>query len=245
MICAECGEDFAPVIGKRGRPRVRCFTCWPAQIGLPNTYRRRDTSTVLCASPACSNTFLSNGIRIYCDDKCGYAARPKPTLDQQRTRYLKASPKNYSPRICAWCSQPFTSTIGDLRRRYCSTHCKRAFHWKAEGGSNYRRRARKFGVAYQAFDKRLVFERDGWKCQICNVSTPKHLSGTLKANAPQLDHIVALSNGGAHSLENTQCACRRCNMKKLDGPPVGQVGLFTALVNETIKTKRRRASPQT
>ena len=70
-----------------------------------------------------------------------------------------------------------------------------------------------------------VFERDKWKCQICGVKTPRKLRGTINDRAPELDHIMPLSRGGAHSYMNTQCLCRKCNAAKSDTPPV-QPSLF-------------------
>jgi 5-methylcytosine-specific restriction endonuclease McrA len=56
-----------------------------------------------------------------------------------------------------------------------------------------------------------VFERDGWRCHLCHRKTPQRLRGTHKSAAPELDHIVPISKGGAHSYANTACSCRRCN----------------------------------
>ncbi|WP_425516052.1 HNH endonuclease [Rhizobium leucaenae] len=70
-----------------------------------------------------------------------------------------------------------------------------------------------------------VFDRDKWKCQICGVKTPRKLRGTLDDKAPELDHIMPLALGGAHSYFNTQCACRKCNAHKSDTPPA-QPNLF-------------------
>ena len=61
------------------------------------------------------------------------------------------------------------------------------------------------------FDPLLVFARDKWTCQLCGVKTSKKLRGTYLPNAPELDHIVPLALGGAHTMTNTQCACRQCN----------------------------------
>ncbi|CAN7187248.1 HNH endonuclease [Acidovorax sp. LjRoot117] len=70
-----------------------------------------------------------------------------------------------------------------------------------------------------------VFDRDKWRCQLCNRKTPKAKRGSYDDDAPELDHIVPLSKGGAHSYLNTQCACRACNSKKSDRP-LGQMLLI-------------------
>lgn len=74
-------------------------------------------------------------------------------------------------------------------------------------------------------DPLRVFARDGWRCKLCGIKTPPALRGTYKANAPELDHIVPVSKGGAHTYLNTQCACRKCNGLKSDRP-LGQLLMF-------------------
>ncbi len=94
-------------------------------------------------------------------------------------------------------------------------------------------------MTVETFDPILALDRDGWRCQICGVKTPKKLRGTFKPNAPELDHIIPLAQGGAHSPANTQCACRACNLDKSDKAVIGQRGLFTDLVNESISARRK------
>jgi len=71
-----------------------------------------------------------------------------------------------------------------------------------------------------------IFDRDGWTCQICGVKTPKAMRGKNKSNSPELDHIVPLSKGGNHVINNLQCLCRSCNGLKSDKYVIGQMGLF-------------------
>lgn len=67
------------------------------------------------------------------------------------------------------------------------------------------------GAAIEQVDRRVVFQRDGYRCQLCGCET----SGRHPApQSPTLDHIVPLARGGDHSYANTQCACFRCNVRK-------------------------------
>ncbi|AKR55715.1 hypothetical protein XM25_07875 [Devosia sp. H5989] len=77
----------------------------------------------------------------------------------------------------------------------------------------------------EAVNPLLVFERDRWTCKLCGRKTPKRLRGTVKPDAPELDHIVPLALGGEHSYRNTQCACRQCNSAK-GATAMGQTLLF-------------------
>lgn len=59
-----------------------------------------------------------------------------------------------------------------------------------------------------------VFERDKWTCQMCGIFTPVVYRGTIEWTAPELDHIIPVSKGGSHTMDNLQCLCRRCNINK-------------------------------
>lgn len=66
----------------------------------------------------------------------------------------------------------------------------------------------------EAVNPLKVFERAGWRCYMCGCETPQHLRGTYEESAPELEHVIALSDGGDHTYENTACACRKCNIEK-------------------------------
>lgn len=78
------------------------------------------------------------------------------------------------------------------------------------------RKAKQRAVTVESVDPIKVFVRAGWRCYLCGCSTPRELRGTYEANAPELDHVMPLSRGGAHSYANTDCACRACNLEKSD-----------------------------
>lgn len=89
-----------------------------------------------------------------------------------------------------------------------------------------RRKAMQRGrvVGSERFDPLEILARDGWRCHMCGISTPKRLRGTYNDRAPELDHITPLALGGEHSRLNTACACRKCNGTKADRP-LGQLRL--------------------
>jgi 5-methylcytosine-specific restriction endonuclease McrA len=72
----------------------------------------------------------------------------------------------------------------------------------------------------------MVLDRDGWRCQMCGVKTPKRLRGTFDDRAPELDHRVPMAMGGGHVWDNVQCSCRRCNAAKNAMAVLGQTNLF-------------------
>lgn len=63
----------------------------------------------------------------------------------------------------------------------------------------------------ETIDSRKVFERDGYRCQLCGEATKGKWPAATSAT---LDHIIPLSKGGEHSYRNTQCACFGCNNRK-------------------------------
>jgi 5-methylcytosine-specific restriction endonuclease McrA len=83
-------------------------------------------------------------------------------------------------------------------------------------------------VEYQYINRTKVFERDGWRCQMCGKATPKYRKGTRYPNAPELDHRTPLALGGPHTYANTQCACRACNAAKGATASIGQLPLIEA-----------------
>jgi len=99
-------------------------------------------------------------------------------------------------------------------KRHCSRAARKKRKWVERAAS------------VEAVNPFKVFERDGWRCQCCRMSTPRERRGTYHPRAPELDHIVPLSKGGEHSYRNTQLLCRACNAKKSDRDEGQQMRLF-------------------
>lgn len=140
-------------------------------------------------------------------------------------------------RQCEHCGDEFVTN--DNRQKCCSDDCRvsyrrhKANEWRRQfrkvhgGDRKHRERAKRFGVEYAPINSRKVFERDGWKCQICGKQTPERHRGKRYPNAPELDHRVPMSKGGPHTYDNVQCACRNCNCAKNAKRSTGQLPLFT------------------
>lgn len=75
------------------------------------------------------------------------------------------------------------------------------------------RRARLRDAFVESVDPITVFERDNYTCQLCGIECPKD-SAVPQADAPTIDHIIALANGGEHSYRNVQLLCFICNAVK-------------------------------
>jgi hypothetical protein len=134
------------------------------------------------------------------------------------------------PRQETSCLECGVSITGTAKKRYCNPcRVKRSRiagvvrHGRTK---KHRHRARKYGVPYEPVSPVKIFERDGWRCQICGVRTPRSLRGTYKGRAPELDHRIPMAMGGAHTYSNTQCACRACNLRKGGREVSGQMQMF-------------------
>jgi 5-methylcytosine-specific restriction endonuclease McrA len=180
-------------------------------------------------SPACiicGSEFKAHGRKRTCSDECATANREAVYARRARAH----DRRDRSERKCGECSAVFAPEYGNKRRRFCSSACadrsSRRQSARRAGGKSDRKRARKAGVEYQPIDRAKLFVRDGWRCQVCGVKTPKRLRGKLTDRSPELDHRVPLAQGGGHTWQNVQLACRKCNGAKGGHRVAGQLPLF-------------------
>jgi 5-methylcytosine-specific restriction endonuclease McrA len=137
-------------------------------------------------------------------------------------RHINAYANLKEDKVCAYCGTVFHNEYPSAK--YCSDKCRRKAHDKRRikakpRAGSIRKRCRKYGVYYDpSVTSAKVFERDGYICQICGKPTdPSDTSwGIIGPNAPTVDHIVALKNGGTHTWGNVQCAHAICNSYKRD-----------------------------
>lgn len=223
--CIECGREVS-VKSKKGNPK-RCGEC-RKRLGYCDYYyehqkeisdsRKRKTKERLgsiekkCAM--CGKKFSPErtSAQKYCSNKCMRCAN-QDRLDQE----CKIEGCDRPVRARGMCSMHW-------RRWARATGREKNPEWDERRRRNYeRRRARKKsnGVV-DDFTNLEVFERDNWFCGICGLK----VDGTLAWPDPMsasLDHIVPLSRGGSHTLDNVQCAHLVCNTRKNDTVlPTGQ-----------------------
>ena len=67
--------------------------------------------------------------------------------------------------------------------------------------------------------RRIVWERDGGRCQgpYCRDAPP------LPLEAAHIDHRVALARGGTNELANLRVLCRRCHVLRADRHHQGMI----------------------
>jgi 5-methylcytosine-specific restriction endonuclease McrA len=156
----------------------------------------------------CGSLFFGFRSVEICSDVCRREVI-KAGKDRYDAKRRESVISSRAPRICAECVQLFRALDG--RQIYCSRKCKRRVEQRKQ---DEKWRAREAGVKYEPINRTKIFDRDGWTCRICDAPTPRALRGTQALNAPEMDHIKPLSEGGSHTHSNVQCLCHGCNFVK-------------------------------
>lgn len=146
----------------------------------------------------CGHWFINRlGRRKYCSEAC---------LRITEQRRSKASPIEYG--ACIECAGVFVRRAGRLGK-YCSLKCSR------RARKRNRRHRKRAGATPggPVITTALLAERDGPNCHVCRRRL-KWGGDPESPTYPSIDHLVPLSEGGAHTLANTAVACRRCNWER-------------------------------
>ncbi len=220
-VCRGCGKSFVAKVCDRTTycSRECCFADWSRQ-------RKKRSHPVAdaflkwvaswCECEHCGATFTSYlpTVARWCSRRCEWDSR---------------TGLEFGKSTCCDCGvtfQVFLKTRSPRCRECWAERRKEQARAARTGNGTHRRRARKYGVEYVPFKKSNVFKRDKWRCQMCGKKTTKK-HGNTHDDYPELDHVMPMSLGGDHTMENTQCLCRACNAAKSNKHPaeVG-VGLF-------------------
>ena len=114
------------------------------------------------------------------------------------------------PATCPICAAEFMATS---RQKYCSTPCM----WVAENARRGRggHRTRHTGARRERYDDAYVFERDGWRCHICERKIRKNLKWPHPWSA-SVDHLIPCGrrDKGPDTIDNVRAAHLRCNLSK-------------------------------
>jgi len=231
--CQECGQAVTS-------RRRWCGSACKLRAWLRAHPDRKYTKARVC--PTCQHTFTSTG-NLYCSDTCkAQAKKPKQvatricveclqvfTVPFKTSQHKTCSPTCRATRMskllhgktyrlarvgltCAECGNEFTTSR--KTKQICNTCILRKARRK-NGHGKPEKRAKRKGVPYvYGIKPEVVFARDGWRCQLCGCKTPQRLRGKNQLRSPEVDHIVPLSQGGGHTWDNVQCACRKCNIDK-------------------------------
>lgn len=215
FVCGQCADQFVRPIKCGAKPRYCSNACKQKAHRLGFRLRYPDGYTPPCrVAPRQPKPCLHCGMTTtrprFCSVRCSAIARDR------RNGVAEFIPED---RVCDECGSVYRN--GALVQRYCGEPCRKRV---SDRKRNHLRRVLTKGDEAESFDPLEVLARDGWRCHICGVKTPKRLRGTTDLRAPELDHIIPLALGGEHSRKNTACSCRRCNLVK-GSKPLGQLRL--------------------
>jgi hypothetical protein len=195
-ICNGCGVEFGISQGKQKKIKhcsIECRRKTARDNPVPKAPKYSKIESAACALCGKTHTRRATSSR-FCSG----------CLNRWDYHLLRVMAKGGNETQCTGCGVPFSRYPG-TKTLACSKQCS----MKADRADKARRRAAcRDG---ERLDPLEVFMRDGWHCSYCKCSTPSSSRGTLKANAPELDHIVPLARGGKHTRANTQLLCRKCN----------------------------------
>lgn len=174
---------------------------------LPFPWKGNDMSQRTCDAIGCSKPHRARGL-------CS-------THYNQRLPKEVRHPKVTVP--CVVCGRTVRRSDPDRYRPTCSVACRTTVQWghavaqcdPYEWADVAERRASRAGCdVVESFDRLAVFERDGWRCQSCDVACTNPDPYAL--TSATVDHIVPFARGGEHSMANTQTLCLSCNSAKQD-----------------------------
>lgn len=209
--CDNCGKQYRPK-DRRSRYCSRaCAFAHPGWRAKQGEAIRMGRKRAMALRPPKTCKRCAGPVDKYADRFCR-VCRAAVAEENRVKRYVTHT----VTRTCIQCGDAFLSTP---HRKYCSATCSRL--------ASVKRRASRVAAVVvdgKPFSTVQVHARDKWRCHICGIRTPRTAMGTLRNDAPHVDHVMPLSQGGLHVWSNVKTACRACNLAKLDAP-LGQFGL--------------------
>ena len=209
--CLNCNKQFKYLTKNKNiycsRKCYSEYTQRQNKLKLNNTKSYSNVYFINCKQ--CNNLFTSQKQNsCYCSSNCSSIFS-----------YYKRKP--IYKRECDVCNELFETKL--KTQNQCSNDCIKIFKKQKnkEVNKKYRQcrkhigRAKKFNVKYESgISIAKILKRDGTKCLLCSKEVlKKNISGYHKDNAT-IGHIISLSNGGSHSMDNVQMECMECNIKK-------------------------------
>lgn len=218
--CEACGKQFevknvrwARTCGRKCGAALRIKEGANSLICVPSTWKSRLKRCVVKVNAKWRNNLVQceqcGRNRATEAGRCPHCIRRLSSTSLCRIRravheWLQRSQKQCRncDRTAEWWS-PFCgdcATLRDKQRGKESTH---------------KARCRRFNTKYQAGIKLShIIKRDGIKCHYCGVRTTRneHNADTQA----EMDHVIPISKGGGHVMENIVVSCRKCNNEKAD-----------------------------
>lgn len=192
--CAGCDVDIVPGPRERNKRKWCSESCrvraYEARTGRSSYAPRSAISFADCDE--CGETFVVR--RPQKDQNRGLTCRSSECRRARKARLQREWYRKYKAEhgVAYTTAKQFPSRALAAQKRYAMTR-----------GS----------AVVEEVDRDVVFERDGWVCQLCgdpvnsSIEYPHPMSKSL-------DHVKPIALGGEHTYENTQLAHLVCNARK-------------------------------
>lgn len=215
-VCLNCGKEYT---WNNGHPHKFCSRdCW--KQWLKDHRVKKDTERTIYKRKCewCDKEFSTKFLnQKYCSIECRDKASSKIHRDRWKQNYI---PQTY---ICKECGTAFTTKYKDTHSVFCCKSCADKYDRRIEHKSERHRKymSRYKGYRLQQIRENYVedvsyngiYKRDHGICKICGLPViyDKHADNNWSGT---IDHIVPVSLGGEHSMNNCQLAHRLCNSLK-------------------------------
>jgi hypothetical protein len=152
------------------------------------------------ACPSCHVVKPLDAFYTRPDAPDGHMGRCKTCMQQQQKAFRAAHPEYMRQRDARF-RHAYAAQIPARRARWRPAHPGKSQEYEAT------RRARKRRAGkIEPIDRDYVYKRDKGRCNICGRKVRK--------KDISIDHIVPLSQGGAHCLTNVTLVHLQCNTRK-------------------------------
>lgn len=213
--CPMCGERFTQTNnggGATARWSVHCSRACAKR----STCVGKSTPIPWVQCSECKRWFVGIRKRLTCGPECS------EVRGRRRFQETWVSVRATNPTVqktCKECGEVYSVNYYADVREFCSTRCTvRYTKRQRRRYEQASKRGKRAGVVIERerFKDVEIFERDGWRCQLCSKPTNRVYS-RRDMLSPTLDHIIPISQGGGHIRSNVQLAHLICNSRKADG----------------------------
>lgn len=173
------------------------------------------------------NNLIGQTCDIYCLEcyvcKCAVIGKSNKTIRCKSCAEKKiVKCYNLIKYNCLQCGDMYMST---KRSKGICIKCSKKNGNKRPSRREHKDRARQYNVYYENIRAEVIYKRDKYKCCECGCRVFK--SKTYRPDQATLDHVIPMSKGGSHTIDNIVTMCHTCNSSKSDRLKSGkQIGLF-------------------
>ncbi len=174
------------------------------------TWERAYTPPEQCRWPGCERTKIE-----------GHGLCKRDWLRARSLSDFDEPWSTWGKNICEGCLEPFSGR--NHKQKHCSDACALEA-WKRRNPDRLRelarrhssrRRALQLATTVETFTEADIRALHGDDCYLCDQPIDYDLPFP-DPFSPSVDHIVPLSKGGTHTLDNVAMTCLRCNQSKHD-----------------------------